>query len=60
MVFEKWKNGCPVANIITSWSKQNMSKWMDGIIWKMQKSKLNWKLNAFIVDDVDAEINSLK
>jgi hypothetical protein len=25
---------------------------------KMQESKLNWKLNAFIVDGVDVEFNS--
>jgi hypothetical protein len=28
---------------------------MDAINWKMQGSKLDWKLNAFIVDDVDAK-----
>jgi hypothetical protein len=26
----------------------------------MQESKPDWKSNAFIVDDVDAEINSLR
>jgi hypothetical protein len=31
---------------------------MDVTNRKMQESKLNWKLNAFIVDGVDAEINS--
>jgi hypothetical protein len=61
MVFDKWKNGCPVVYTITSWSKQNdLSKWMDVINWKMQESKRNWKLNAIIVDDVDVEINSLR
>jgi hypothetical protein len=61
MVFNKWKNGCPIAYIITSWSKQNdLYKWMDAINCKMQKSKQDWKLNAFIIDDVDVEINSLR
>jgi len=33
---------------------------MDVINRKMQESKLDWKLNAFIIDDVDLEINSLR
>jgi hypothetical protein len=33
---------------------------MDAINWKMQESKPNWNPNAFIVDDVDAEVNSLR
>jgi hypothetical protein len=47
--------------VITSRNKQNdLSKWMDAINRKMQKSKPNWKSNAFIVDDVNVEINSLR
>jgi hypothetical protein len=37
-----------------------MYKWMDAINQKMQQSKPNWKPNAFIVDDANVEINSLK
>jgi hypothetical protein len=33
---------------------------MNVINQKMQESKLDWKLNAFIVDDADVEINSLR
>ncbi len=44
---------------VTFQNKQNdMSKWMDVINQKMQG--LDWKPNAFIVDDVDAKINSLR
>jgi hypothetical protein len=47
--------------IITFQNKQNdMSKWIDAINRTMQESKPDWKSNAFIVDDVDAEINSLR
>jgi hypothetical protein len=47
--------------VITSRKKQNnLSKWMDAINRKMQESKLDWKSNDFIVDDVNVEINSLK
>jgi hypothetical protein len=31
---------------------------MDAINQNMQESKLAWKSNAFILDDVDVEINS--
>ncbi len=59
-VLVEWKNGCPIAYPIKSRSKQNdMSKWMDAINQKMQESKPDWKPNAFIVDDVHVEINSL-
>jgi hypothetical protein len=61
MVFDGWKNDFLVRYIIISRSKQNdLSKWMDGINRKMQESKPNWKPNAFIINDVNAEINSLK
>jgi hypothetical protein len=61
MVFDKWKNNCLVAYIITSHNKQNdLSKWMDVINEKMQKSKLDWKPNAFIVIDANVKINSLR
>ncbi len=33
---------------------------MDAIKGKMQQSKLDWKPNTFIVDDVKVEINNLK
>jgi len=37
-----------------------MSKWMDVINQKMQELKLDWKSNAFIIDDANVEINSLR
>jgi hypothetical protein len=50
-----------VAYIITFQNKQNnLSKWMDVINQMMQKSKLDWKPNAFIIDDAYAKINNLK
>jgi hypothetical protein len=58
MVFDNWKNDCLVVYRNSFQNKQNdLSKWMDVTNQKMQESKLNWKLNAFIVNGVDA-INS--
>jgi len=49
------------AYIITFQNKQNnLSKWMDVINQMMQKSKLDWKPNAFIIDDAYAKINNLR
>jgi len=61
MVFDKWRNNYLIVYIITSRNKQNdLSKWMDVINRKIQESKLDWKPNAFIVDDANVEINSLR
>jgi hypothetical protein len=57
MVFDNWKNNYHIVYIVTFQNKQNdISKWMDVFNQKMQG--LDWKPNAFIVDDVDAKINS--
>jgi hypothetical protein len=37
-----------------------MSKWMDAINQMMQESKPDSRPNAYIIDDVDVEINSLR
>ncbi len=61
MVFDEWRNNYLIVYIITSWSKQNdLSKCTDVINQIVQKSKLNGKRNAFIIDDVNAKINSLR
>jgi hypothetical protein len=56
-----WLEELLSSYVITSQNKQNDSyRWMDAINRKMQESKPYWKSNAFIVDDVDAKINSLR
>jgi hypothetical protein len=61
MVFKEWYNGCPMAYVITSRSKQiDLLQWMHAINWKMLEGKSRWWPNVFIVDDADAKINNIK
>jgi hypothetical protein len=59
MVFDKWQNGVPIAFIITKQSKQiDLSPWMTELKRKAMAASPEWRPNAFIVDDVQAEINT--
>ncbi len=49
-----------IGRMVSSYVITSRKKWMDAINRKMQESKLNWKSNAFIVDDVNVKINSLR
>lgn len=61
MIFDKWQNGCPGAYVVTSRSKQlDLAPWMLALKTKMIATLLEWRPNAFIVDDAQAEINSLR
>ncbi len=61
MVFDNWRNGIPVAYIVTSRSKQvDLSPWLKAIRKRMTDTKPEWKPNAFVVDDAQAEINALR
>jgi hypothetical protein len=61
MVFDKWRNGVPIAFIITKQSKQiDLSPWMTELKTKVVAASPEWWPNAFIVDDVQAEINTIR
>jgi hypothetical protein len=61
MVFDKWRNGVPVAFILTSRSTQlDLSPWMAALNSKLVLKMPEWHPNAFIVDDAQAEINALR
>lgn len=61
MVFDEWRNGVPVAYIITSRARQiDLAPWMLAIRSRMRAGRLDWQPSAFVVDDADAEINSLQ
>jgi hypothetical protein len=60
MVFDKWRNGVPIAFIITKRSKQiDLSPWMTELKRKAVVASPEWRPNAFIVDDAQAEINTI-
>jgi len=61
MVFDKWRNGVPVAFIVTQRSKESdISPWLGALRVKLVSKMPQWRPNAFIVDDAQAEINALK
>jgi hypothetical protein len=38
----------------------NLQQWLTTLKAKLQHDLLEWNPNAFIVDDIDAEINAIK
>jgi hypothetical protein len=61
MVLDEWYNGVLVVYIITSNYKQHdLTPWMDALNKSWLVFQSNWHPNAFIVDDVRAEINNLR
>jgi hypothetical protein len=61
MVFDEWHNGVLVAYIIiSSYKTCDLSPWMDVLNKILFFVKVDWHFNAFIVDDVRAEIYSLR
>lgn len=61
MVFDNWRNGVPVAFAITARSKQSdLAPWMHALKEKLVRLKPDWGPSAFVLDDADNEINSLR
>lgn len=60
MVFDKWRNGVPVAFIIAQSAKEkDITPWLTAIKQKLVSKMPEWLPNAFIVDDALAEINAI-
>jgi hypothetical protein len=60
MVFDKWSNGVPIAFIIMKRNKQiDLSPWMTELKRKAVGTSLEWRPIAFIVDNAQAEINTI-
>ena len=61
MVFDEWRNGVPVAFVITAKSKQrDLAPWMRALKEKLVQIRPDWRPTAFVLDDADNEINSLR
>lgn len=60
MVFDKWRNGVPVAFIIAQSAKEkDITPWLTAIKQKLVSKMPEWLPSAFIVDDALAEINAI-
>jgi hypothetical protein len=61
MVFDEWQNGVSVTWIVSTQNKNvNLQQWLTTLKAKLQHDLLEWNPNAFIVDDINAEINAIK
>jgi hypothetical protein len=61
MVFDEWHKGVHVVYIIISTYKtRDLSPLMDALKKSLFLVKVDYHLNAFIVDDAQAKINSLR
>ncbi len=57
LAFDSQHNGVPIAWVIMSRSTTlDIMRWMETLLLKVRMGMLEWKLNAFMVDDVAAEI----
>ena len=61
MVFDEHRNGIRVAWVISSHNTTNdICIWMFSLFVFEIKERLDWHVQAFITDDVAAEIGSLR
>ena len=61
MVFDKHRNGIPVAWVISSRNTTNdICRWMLSKFAIRIKECPNWHVQAFITDDAEAEIGALR
>jgi len=61
MVFDEHRNGIPIAWVISSRNTTNdICKWMSSLFATGIKECLDWHVQAFITDDVAAEIEALR
>ena len=57
MVFDDWKNGVPSQQR----SKQSdLVPWMHALKEKLEQINPRWRPTAFVLDDANNEINSLR
>eukprot|EP01018_Ginkgo_biloba_P027921 Gb_24886 [translate_table: standard] len=61
MVFDKQQNGLPIAWVISSCDRaSDIKEWLSALIEEGVKERQDWKVNAFMKDDVLAEIGALR
>ena len=61
MVFDEHRNGIPVAWVISSRNTTNdICRWMLSLFSIEIKERPDWHVQAFITDDVAAEIGALR
>jgi hypothetical protein len=61
MVFDEWQNEILVAYIVSTQNKStDFQSWMTTLKDVLRQDLLEWNLSAFIVDNVDVKINTIR
>ena len=61
MVFDKHRNGVPIAWVISSRNTTgDLSNWLSSLFIARLKERSDWIVRAFITDDAVAEIEALR
>lgn len=61
MAFDEWRNGIPVAFFVISRSReQELLPVLEALHQKIQCLKSDWTPSSIIVDNAQAEINTLR
>ncbi|RYR44100.1 hypothetical protein Ahy_A08g040480 isoform C [Arachis hypogaea] len=61
LVFDSRQHALPVAWVITrSFSKPDMSKWLNALIDRAHSVEPGWRVSGFVIDDAAAEIDLLR
>ena len=60
MVFDKWENGIPVTFIISAKSRQkDIHAWLKKLGTHCKEVQANWRSGSIIVDNAQAELNTI-
>ena len=61
VAFDEQQSGVPVAWVVDFRNTtQDIALWLDLLMQRCHQARLEWKVNAFMVDDALAEIAALR
>lgn len=61
MVFDEWEQGIPVAFTIQGKSRQeDITKWLTKLRDRCLKVRPDWRPNAVVTDNDNAELNAIR
>ena len=61
LIFDKQQSGVPIAWVVSSRNRSSdISLWLSKLMDRGRQLKLEWTVNAFMTDDVLAEINAIR
>ena len=59
--FDEQQSGVPVAWVVASRNtSEDIAVWLDHLMHRCHQIRIDWKVNAFMVDDALAQISALR